>query len=99
MPTDFDNRRDVDLLIARGTGAPALFKNLRDGTFTDIAGDVGLAALGAAPARITAVAAADVNKDGFTDFFFGRDRGRERPRRQRRPRRASRRRRSTASTA
>ena len=33
---------------------------------------VGLAALGAAPARITAVAAADVNKDGFTDFFFGR---------------------------
>ena len=72
VPTDVDNRRDVDLLIARGTGAPALFKNLRDGTFTDIAGDVGLAALGGAPARITAVAAADVNKDGFTDFFFGR---------------------------
>ena len=72
VPTDVDNRRDVDLLIARDTGAPALFKNLRDGTFADIAGDVGLAALGVAPARITAVAAADVNKDGFTDFFFGR---------------------------
>ncbi len=71
VPTDFDNRRDVDLLIARASGAPVLFKNLRDGTFTDVAADVGLAAIAGA-ARITAVAAADVNKDGFTDFFFGR---------------------------
>jgi len=72
VPTDVDNRRDVDLLIARDGGSPALFKNLRDGTFTDVAGDVGLAGLGTATARIAAVAAADVNKDGFTDFFFGR---------------------------
>jgi Tfp pilus assembly protein PilF len=72
VPTDVDNRRDVDLLIARDGGPPALFKNLRDGTFVDIAGDVGLAALGTAPARVTAIAAGDVNKDGFTDFFVGR---------------------------
>ncbi|MEO5818864.1 MAG: FG-GAP-like repeat-containing protein [Vicinamibacteraceae bacterium] len=72
VPTDVDNRRDVDLLIARDAGAPALFKNLRDGSFADIAGEVGLAELGNAQVRIAAVAAGDVNKDGFTDFFFGR---------------------------
>ena len=72
VPTDVDNRRDVDLLIARDSGAPALFKNLRDGTFADVSAEVGLAELGNAKVRITAVAAGDVNKDGFTDFFFAR---------------------------
>jgi tetratricopeptide (TPR) repeat protein len=67
VPTDFDNRRDVDLLITRESGSPALFKNLRDGTFSDVAGAAGLGGVAGA-----AVAAADVNKDGFTDFFFGR---------------------------
>ena len=71
VPTDFDNRRDVDLLVVRESAAPALLKNVRDGSFVDVAGEVGLAAVGGA-ARITAVAAGDVNKDGFTDFFFGR---------------------------
>jgi Tfp pilus assembly protein PilF len=96
VPTDFDNRRDVDLLVVGEAGAPALFKNLRDGTFSDVAGAVGLAnvagpaaAAGAGPAApvgpgaspanpgaaVSAVAAADVNKDGFTDFFFGRGSG------------------------
>ena len=57
--------------IARGTGAPALFKNLRDGTFTDIAA-TWASRRWAQRRPVTAVAAADVNKDGFTDFFFGR---------------------------
>jgi tetratricopeptide (TPR) repeat protein len=68
VPTDFDNRRDVDLLIAKYDGTPALFKNLRDGTFRDVGSDVGLPASSA----ITSVAAGDVNKDGYTDFYFGR---------------------------
>ena len=68
VPTDYDNRRDVDLLVAGRAAAPALLKNLRDGSFRDVASELGLAAIGAA----TAVAAGDVNKDGFTDFFFGR---------------------------
>ena len=34
VPTDFDNRRDVDLLVLRDDGAPQLFQNMRDGTFT-----------------------------------------------------------------
>jgi cytochrome c-type biogenesis protein CcmH/NrfG len=66
VPTDFDNRRDVDLFVLR-RDAPALFKNMRDGTFKDVASEVGLAARG--PFRCAA--AADVNKDGYTDFFLG----------------------------
>jgi len=65
VPTDFDNRRDIDLLVA-ATEKVALYRNLRDGTFRDVAQDVGLGEL----KGLTAVAAGDVNKDGFTDFYF-----------------------------
>src|SRR5262249_30090183 len=58
---------DIDLLVAT-SGAPALFKNLRSGTFQNVAADVGLRIEG----RVLSVAAADVNKDDFPDFFFGR---------------------------
>lgn len=64
VPTDFDNRRDIDLLVA-STEKISLWRNMRDGTFRDVAGDVGLTVKGAA-----SVAAGDVNKDGFTDFYF-----------------------------
>ena len=64
VPTDFDNRRDIDLLIA-STEKIALWRNLRDGTFRDVASEVGLTVKGAAT-----VAAGDINKDGFTDFYF-----------------------------
>src|SRR5262249_44422389 len=66
VPTDFDNRRDIDLLVVNDDGAPALLKNMRDGNFADAAATVGLPKAGG----FRAVAAADVNKDGFTDFFF-----------------------------
>jgi cytochrome c-type biogenesis protein CcmH/NrfG len=66
IPTDFDNRRDIDLFVLRRDG-PALFKNMRDGTFKDMGSEVGLVATG--PFRCAA--AADVNKDGYTDFFLG----------------------------
>ena len=68
VPTDYDNHREVDLLVVTNEGPPALFKNLRDGTFRDTAADVGLRIEG----RLTSVAAADINKDDFPDFFFGR---------------------------
>jgi Tfp pilus assembly protein PilF len=67
VPTDFDNRRDMDLLIVSRGGAPVLFQNVRDGSFRDAAADARLPPAGA----YSAVAAADVNKDGYTDFFFG----------------------------
>jgi tetratricopeptide (TPR) repeat protein len=69
VPTDYDNRRDVDLLVAGSDGSPALWKNLRDGTFRNVAAEVGLDLKGGGT---TCVAAGDVNKDSFTDFYFGR---------------------------
>ncbi|HET7619794.1 MAG TPA: FG-GAP-like repeat-containing protein, partial [Vicinamibacterales bacterium] len=68
IPTDFDNRRDVDLLVTSSSGAPTLYRNMRDGTFQDAAEAAGLH-----PGSVTATAtAADVNKDGFVDFLFAR---------------------------
>jgi len=66
VPTDFDNRRDVDLLILSG-GTLRLFRNMRDGTFRDVAASLGLPVSG-----VQCASAADVNKDGFIDFYFGR---------------------------
>jgi tetratricopeptide (TPR) repeat protein len=67
VPTDYDNRRDVDLLVVN-YGAPSdLYSNQRDGSFRNVGREVGLDGQG----RGTSVAAGDVNKDGFTDFFFG----------------------------
>jgi tetratricopeptide (TPR) repeat protein len=73
VPTDFDNRRDVDLLVVGYDGPPALWKNLRDGTFRDVAAEAGLELVGDG---LSCVAAGDVNKDAFTDFYFGRTDGR-----------------------
>ena len=73
VPTDYDNRRDLDLVIATHSSsaprAPLLLKNMRDGSFRDVATEVGLPG----PGLYRSVAAGDVNKDGFTDFYFGRD--------------------------
>ena len=66
VPTDFDNRRDVDL-IAAGSSGVMLLKNLRDGRFQDVATDAGLR-----EGAYLSVAAGDVNADGRTDFLFGR---------------------------
>ncbi|TLY34926.1 MAG: CRTAC1 family protein, partial [Nitrospirae bacterium] len=43
---------------------------MRDGTFRDVAKEVGINSQDA----FSCVAAGDINKDGFTDFFFGGDR-------------------------
>jgi tetratricopeptide (TPR) repeat protein len=71
VPTDFNNRRDIDLLVVSYGEAPALYSNQRDGTFRNVASEVGLGGRG----RWTCAAVGDVNKDGFTDFFFGRGDG------------------------
>jgi len=65
VPTDFDNRRDIDLLVASDEKI-SLWRNLRDGTFRDVAQETGLGEVKGS----RSVAAGDVNKDGFTDFFF-----------------------------
>ncbi len=68
-PTDFDNRRDIDLLFVSYGAGLQLFRNLRDGTFADVATAVGLPA----GATFVALALGDVNKDGYTDAFLGRE--------------------------
>ncbi len=68
VPTDFDNRRDVDILLAGGDRGASLYRNMRDGTFRESAADVGLPS----GAPLSAAAVGDVNKDGYTDFFFGK---------------------------
>ena len=68
VPTDYDNRRDVDLLVVLASGRPRLYRNMRDGTFKDVATDVGLVVEGTP----TMAAAADVNKAGDVDLFFAR---------------------------
>jgi len=74
-PTDFDNRRDIDLLIVNSDAPPALFKNVRDGTFNDVAAEAGLDAISGRGDEITAIAVGDVNKDDYPDFFFSRSSG------------------------
>jgi tetratricopeptide (TPR) repeat protein len=70
VPTDFDERRDIDLLVVHLDTAPSLYKNVRDGSFKDVAAEVGLPTTG-----FRAVAVGDLNKDGFSDFFFGAEKG------------------------
>jgi hypothetical protein len=71
---DYDNDGWVDLLVLSGTrleGAPPgatnrLYKNNRDGTFTDVTAKAGLQRTGWA----SAVTVGDYNNDGFDDIFI-----------------------------
>jgi Tfp pilus assembly protein PilF len=61
---DFDNDRDIDLVLASPGEPTTLFSNMRDGTFKDLAATSGLP--GNAP--VMGVASADYNKDGWMDL-------------------------------
>ena len=78
---DYDNDGWLDIFLLSGTrleGAPSdatnrLFKNNRDGTFTDVTEKAGLRAAGWG----NGVCVADYNNDGFDDIFctyFGQNR-------------------------
>ena len=68
VPTDFDNRRDIDFLVLNYGAAPQLWQNLRDGSFRNVAGEINLEKTD----KWLSAAVGDFNKDSFTDFFFGR---------------------------
>jgi len=63
---DFNNDNYLDLFIANGAGNPnALFRNNRDGTFTDVAAAAGVNDT----EGHSGVATADIDNDGCTDIF------------------------------
>jgi len=78
---DYDNDGWIDIFLLSGTrlgGAPAgagnrLYRNNRDGTFTDVTREAGLEAVGWA----NGVCVGDYNNDGYEDLFctyFGQNR-------------------------
>ena len=67
VATDYDNGRDMDLIEITEEGRVRLLRNLRDGTFRDVAKEAGLGSV----AKVRCVAVGDVNKDSYPDFFFG----------------------------
>lgn len=68
VPLDYDNRRDIDILVLHHQGKPNLLRNLRDGSFKDTAETVGLNVSD----KWSCIAVGDFNKDGYVDFFFGK---------------------------
>ena len=72
VPTDFDNHRDLDLLVVNAAGPPALFRNRRDGTFVDVAGETTVG-LGMA-AQFASATVGDINKDDFPDLVLRTER-------------------------
>ncbi|HSR66931.1 MAG TPA: FG-GAP-like repeat-containing protein [Acidobacteriota bacterium] len=69
--TDFDNSRDIDFYMVNQGAPNQLFSNLRDGTFRDLAAEVGLEGGGEAGA----LALGDLNRDAWMDVVAAGARG------------------------
>lgn len=70
VATDFDNDRDIDVVLTRPHGPSAIYSNLRTGAFAQLRPWPAGAAGGS-----RAVVALDYNKDGWMDLFFNRASG------------------------
>jgi hypothetical protein len=66
VPTDFDNDRDIDVLVLNEGEPPRLYTNERNDTFRDVASR--LAPVGDGAFQVAAVA--DLNRDGAMDFLL-----------------------------
>jgi tetratricopeptide (TPR) repeat protein len=66
VATDYNNQRDIDFLVVNYGSPVQLFSNQRDGSFKEVAEQAGIKFSG----RAFGVAAGDINKDNFTDFYF-----------------------------
>lgn len=70
VATDYDNDRDIDVVLARADGPAVIFSNNRDGSFTEVQpwqGDP--------VAHARGVLSLDFNHDGWMDLFFTRAQG------------------------
>ena len=65
VATDYNNQRDIDFLVVNYGSPVQLFSNQRDGSFKEVASQVGLNFSG----QSLGVAAGDLNKDNFIDFY------------------------------
>jgi len=68
---DFDNDGDPDLYVSNWGQPNRLYRNESNGTFIDIASEVGVAFSGETELRTFAVWFWDVNSDGWLDIFVG----------------------------
>src|SRR5262245_45875640 len=66
VATDYNNQRDIDFLVVNYGSPVQLFSNQRDGSFKEVAAQAGIKESG----KTLGVGAGDLNKDGFTDFYF-----------------------------
>lgn len=70
VATDYDNHRDIDLVLARDDADPVLYSNNRDGTFRSVnPWPAGVAS------NASSVAPVDYNNDSWMDLFFTRSTG------------------------
>src|SRR5262249_26466022 len=56
----------IDFLVVKYGSSVQLFRNQRDGSFKEVAEQVGIKESG----KTLGVGSGDLNKDGFTDFYF-----------------------------
>ncbi|HKE05284.1 MAG TPA: FG-GAP-like repeat-containing protein, partial [Blastocatellia bacterium] len=68
VATDYNNQRDIDFLVVNYGSPIQLFSNQRDGSFKEVAAQVGLNFSG----QSLGVGAGDLNKDNFIDFYVPR---------------------------
>lgn len=70
VATDYDNDRDIDVVLARADGPAEIFSNNRDGSFTAVHPWQGNPA-----ANSRGVVSLDFNHDGWMDLFLTRAKG------------------------
>ncbi len=66
VATDFNNQRDIDFLVVNYGSPVQLFSNQRDGSFKEVAAQVGANFSG----KALGAGVGDLNKDNFIDFFL-----------------------------